>query len=526
MSRPDGNCLREPKAAPATGVVHPALNFAYGPPVNKVARHRGYRYWTTPFVLILGLSISSAQANPDFQAIDVYLGAQIRDSHIPGLAVAIVKEGRIVHARGFGIARPDGKPVTPQTPFVLGSTSKSITAVAILQLVEAGLVELDLPVRAYLPWFSAADLAMSERMTVRHLLQHTSGFSTAAGREFLKGTDTSAEALEKSVRSLRAIRLKLPPGEQYQYSNINYIVLGMIVQEVSGQPFDDYVRTHIFQPLEMRNSFASRDEAQQHGLAAGHQMWFGYPVEAEGLPWSRDMVPAGDLISTAEDMAKFLAALMNNEEQERTALLPVARLEEMFQPGPSSRGDAHYGLGWMVKDFRGTRAAFHPGDLPEYHSNMLLLLDKDWGVIVLTNVNGYLFTRRMHRLAEGIGAMLLEEQPSPVEEPSSAWICYGAVAVLFVAQLLGVVGALRWLRNRTRREGVQRRWLYARVGLWLTCDIAIALSSLLGVPWFFETSLSIMFLYQPDITWGIVIFSTILILWGLIRTGLCLKTSR
>ncbi len=415
---------------------------------------RGFwlRLWIIALMLWSGPSVSVARADPDFQAIDAYLTDQMRDSHIPGLAVAIVKRGRIVHVRGFGIAGPDDRAMTPQTPCILGSVSKPITALAIMQLVAAGRIELDALVRHYLPWFSTADPAASERITVRHLLQHTSGFSTVAGRQFVTGTDTSQGTLERSVRSLRDFSLNHSPGEQYEYSNVNYMVLGMIVQEVSGQPFGDYVRTHIFQPLGMHNSFVSLAEAQRAGLATGHRMWFGYPVAVEGLPWSADRLPSGGMISTAEDMAKLLAALTNDGIYENATLLPADRVEELFQPGPLIRGTSHYGLGWVVKDFRGGPAAWHDGSTGDFYSYTLLLRDKGWGVVILTNVNGQLLTRRMSYLGEGVGAMLLEEQPPEVGESWFSWACYGGIAALFVGQALGAIWSLRWLR-RYRKSG-------------------------------------------------------------------------
>ena len=121
---------------------------------------------------------------------------------IPGLALGIVEGDRIVHMRGFGKADESGRAVSPQTPFVIGSLSKSVTALAIMQLVEAGKVDLDAPVQRYIPWFRVADERASAQITVRHLLNQTSGLSTKTGRSFQGSGDTSDDALEQAVRKL------------------------------------------------------------------------------------------------------------------------------------------------------------------------------------------------------------------------------------------------------------------------------------------------------------------------------------
>lgn len=127
---------------------------------------------------------------PNFAAIDAYVQSEMQAARVPGLALGIVQGDHIVHLKGFGIADPSGRPVTPQTPFMIGSTTKSMTAVAIMQLVEADTVELDAPVQQYLPWFRVADSDASARITIRHLLNHTSGLPTTTQAEFITGPNT------------------------------------------------------------------------------------------------------------------------------------------------------------------------------------------------------------------------------------------------------------------------------------------------------------------------------------------------
>jgi len=178
---------------------------------TRISRFAG---WIMLAILVLALSLTattagaapapSPHASPDFAAIDAYVESQMRDLRIPGLALGIAKGDRIVHLKGFGVADPSGRAVTPQTPFHIASISKSFTALAVMQLVEAGALDLDAPVQRYLPAFRVADPDAAARITVRQLMTQTSGFARASENVFLGGSDTSADALERRVRAQHA----------------------------------------------------------------------------------------------------------------------------------------------------------------------------------------------------------------------------------------------------------------------------------------------------------------------------------
>ncbi|HKY56050.1 MAG TPA: serine hydrolase domain-containing protein, partial [Anaerolineales bacterium] len=254
-----------------------------------------------------------AQSTPaDFDAVDDYISTRMKELGIPGAALVVVQGDQIVHLKGFGVADGTGRLVTPQTPFLTGSTGKSFTALAIMQLVEAGQIELDAPVQTYLPWFRVADVKASETITVRQLLNQTSGLPRSIGQKQLAYTDLSDSAIENNVRALANVELSAPPGERYEYSNANYVTLGMIIQAVSGQSYETYIREHIFKPLDMKNSFTSKTEAQQVGLAVGYQKWFGIPVASPNLPFARGSLPAGQLNMSIEDFGHYLMAQLND----------------------------------------------------------------------------------------------------------------------------------------------------------------------------------------------------------------------
>jgi len=340
----------------------------------------------------------------DIAAIDAYVETAMVVAHIPGLALGIVKNDRIVHLRGFGTADPTGRPVTPQTPFILGSVSKSFTALAVTQLIEAGHLELDMPVQRYLPWFRVADASASSQITVGHLLSHTSGFSQSAsyigeGKE---------RTLEQRIRDLHRAELTHAVGSSFAYSNVNYATLGLLVQTVSGQSYGDYIQQHVFDRLDMRHSFVSQAHAREQGLAAGYRIWFGFPVAAN-IAYREDRLPSSALISSAEDMTHYLIAQLNGGYfGDRSVASPEA-VQAMHAP---SQG-AFYGRGWRKTAVNGVPAIWHSGVVSNYQSFVALSPEERWGVVVLMNVRSVLVTTIRRQVARGVVSLLAGRAPPP-----------------------------------------------------------------------------------------------------------------
>jgi len=473
-------------------------------------------------LLLLGISPRAlAIAQPsDWAAIDAYVDAQRNGARIPGLALGIVEGGQVVHLQGFGAAGPSGQAVTPQTPFLIGSLSKSFTALAVMQLVEAGQVNLDTPVQSYIPWFCVADETASAQITVRHLLNHTSGIPNAAGLAPLLGDEQTS--LEEQVRALSTVRLARPVGSAFEYSNANYIVLGLIVQTASGQPYAEYIQEHIFAPLEMRHSYTSQDEARQHGMAAGYRWWFGFPIAAD-LPYPASAMPAGYLISSAEDMTRFLAAHLD----EGSAVLSPAGLAEMRRSAVATGGNESYGMGWIVSALGDTPVIFHEGSTPNFYATAIMAPEQGRGVIVLTNCTS-MFAGQAARIARGVMAMRLG-QPIPSASPPFAafYALVDAAVVLLTAGLvLSVVLLPRW-RQRLIERRPRALGFLGRVFLPISWDITWPLVLLVLVPQGAGFPLwRVMGYFQPDLTyWGIGI-AVVALGKGVVRIALAVTALR
>jgi CubicO group peptidase (beta-lactamase class C family) len=476
--------------------------------------------------VFLGVSSATATSRmqvsaPDFAAIDKFVEAEMKAQRIPGLALGIVQGNQIVHLKGFGIADPSGRAVTPQTPFIMGSLSKSFTALAIMQLVEAGKVELDAPVQRYIPWFRVADEAASAKITVRHLLNQTSGLSGKTGKSFQGSGDTSDEALERAVRKLSNAQLFAPPGTTHQYSTINYSVLGLIVQNVSGQSFESYIQEHIFDPLEMRYSFTSQTEAQPQGLAAGYYYWFGFPAPAD-LPYNRSLVPAGFLISSAEDMTHYLIAQLNEGRYDGTTVISPAGMAEMHQPAvPQGGPDTFYGMGWFVGPVNGISAFYHDGTTFNFHANMVLLPDNQWGVMVLMNAENSmddLTTRfRMASIADGVSSLLVGQQVPPPPSNTIIAVVYAILLGMIIVQAAGIIRSAAALRRGQLPRGpFGPRW---QIGLALALNLIWSLLILIVLPkLFLGLPLLIIATALPDFGYTLLVSGVVALVWGIVRT--------
>ncbi len=326
---------------------------------------------------------SDRSSEIDFKSIDEYVASKMRAPRIPGLALAIVKDDQIIYLKGYGEADASGRPVTPQTPFLIGSVTKSFTALAVMQLVEAGKIELDAPVWRYLPWFRVADPQASAQITVRHLLRQTSGIPEDATTVswMWPADDAEDDAMERNVRLLSTVKLTGPPGQTFAYANVNYVVLGVIVHAVSDESYEDYLKHHIFAPLQMKNSFVSQDEAMRHGMALGHTWWFGFPV-ATTLPYNRSNLPAGYAICSAEDMAHYVIAQMNDGRYQEFSILSPDGIALMHaQPAPKT-----YGLGWETVQEGGHTLINHDGATGNFQASVFFDPETRTGVFVAANV--------------------------------------------------------------------------------------------------------------------------------------------
>lgn len=471
--------------------------------------------------LLIGLPLSVAvrPARAEFAAIDQFVEARWRETSSPGLAYAIVRDGAMVHARGIGSA-DSATPVTPATSFGIGSMTKSFTALAVMQLVDAGMVELDAPVRRYLPAFRVADEAASERITVRQLLNQTSGLPMYAAF-WEPPSGTSGDVLEQRVRALATVQLHAEPGTTYQYSNANFDIAGLLVQTVSRQSFAAYVAEAILTPLRMTNSFFPTGAERPDAVAQGYQDWVGLALPSDDV-FGEAMWPTGGLHSSVNDMARYLAAQLDAGRSSNPLLAPesFAALHRA-----SGVGGSDYALGWDTAVIAGVPVVEHNGVSPAFHSSMLFVPERGVGVVVLSNVAAVTLFGPLpsEQIANGILALLVGVEPTM----SGFAGMRTALAVklgLLAVTVWGLVSVPLEVRRISRRalSGTP----LGRLALSPLLSLSLGLFLLLGLPRLVGTPLWSLWAFSPDVVAMLVIGSSLALLSAVLQAAVLVRRAR
>lgn len=466
-------------------------------------------------------TLLATDSSSDFSTIDAYIAAEMKAIGIPGLALGIVQGDQIVYLQGYGNADPTGRAVTAQTPFRLASLAKPVTALAIMQLVEAGKVALDAPVQRYLPYFQLADEEAAARLTVRHLLNQTSGLSRLTGDEHFPSQAALAWTPEQRVRELRDNDLTHPVGTTYQYSNVNYVILALIVEVATGQPFERYVQEQIFTPLEMRHATYDQPAAPPPDIATGYAQWFGVPV-ANDRPFPRSSSGHGGLIASAEAMTHFMIAQLNGGRYRAVTVLSPAGIAAMHTP-PANVKETAYAMGWEVQRENGLPLITHNGDYGGFHADMTLTSD-GWGIVVMTNANSLWAAGRPGGIRTGVLSLLRGQQPAANEGFLFLRVLVLGIMSIVGLQFIGMVGSWvtlwRWFQPAL---AVARPCGWRRIG-WrvitpLVVNLCLGFVITVAVPALLEVSLQGLIFVYPDLGYAMAASGVIAFVW-LIRTAL------
>ena len=353
--------------------------------------------WRRRFRLrvLIGLLVAAAVC-PAQDYVDRVVERARKEFEVPGIAVAIIKDGNVVLAKGYGVRKlGEPAPVTPHSLFRIASNTKAFTAAALAMLVDEGKLRWDDAVIEHTPGFQMYDPYVTRELTVRDLLVHRSGLGLGAGDlMFFPPSDLSRQEI---IRRLRFVKPATSFRSRYAYDNLLYLVAGQLIPAITGKSWDDFVKERIFIPLGMTSTNASTaalkaasDVAIPHSKADG---------KLEPLPHEDvdNNAPAGAINSCVADLAKWVTVQLNRGDMGSSRLFSEAQSKEMWSPqtiipiGASAALGAlapnfnAYGLGWMLNDYRGKKIVSHTGGLSGYVSRVTMVPDLKLGVVVLTN---------------------------------------------------------------------------------------------------------------------------------------------
>jgi CubicO group peptidase (beta-lactamase class C family) len=484
---------------------------------------------------------SAEPANPgqDYAALDSFLREQIDVLGIPGAAIAVVQHGIQVHSAAFGRADDTGRPLTTQTPVLLASTSKSLTAIAVMQQVEAGRLRLDEPVQTYLPWFTLND-SRSSAITVRHLLHQASGMASR-DTAFEASDAQGPEAIEEGVRALSGSPLARAPGESFGYASANYNILGLLVQTASGQPFGDYMEEHLFEPLEMGHSHPTRAAARADNAAAGYSLWFGSFWRQTEVPGPTTGMPSCTMYGPAEDLGHELMALLDEGRYGDGRILRPESVKAMFETGVQVDGTKGYAMGWFTRPLvesadpaakPGPDGALpllleHQGEWGNSHTYLAMVPDSRLGVALVINGNDTAAPSRLKAIDTNVLRILYGRSPVPtvVQEDWLQRYSWAVSLALLLAELLSLWLAFLFLLRP--RALPRKRWvpLALAVGALALDGFALWLC-LIYAPARFDTHLFVIVRQFPDVGATLVPVLALAIVLPLPRTVLLLSRMR
>ena len=343
--------------------------------------------------------------------------------------------------------------------------------------------------------------------------------------------DMSDGALSDRVAALSDAAVEHRAGEVFEYTDANYDVLGLIVQQVSGQTYESRIRQRIFAPLGMSHSFTDQADARQSGLATGHRSWFGFPRPFDA-PYSRAAMPSSYLISSAEDVTHFLISQLNGGTYDDASVLSPEGIAAMHQPAVREGDrDIFYGMGWESRTLAGVPVVRHKGTNANFYADMVLNKEERWGIVILSNFDSLNFNGgRLQGLSAGVLSLLRGEAPPDVPMPhhpllATATLLIAAVTVLMLSGMAWTIVTLRrWHAHPNRRP--RRPWaLGLRVGLSSAIHLGWGLGLLIIFP-ALAYPLAPTLLIVPDLGYLIVISSVVALVWGIARPPLTYFTLR
>ncbi|MDQ3666147.1 MAG: serine hydrolase [Acidobacteriota bacterium] len=362
-------------------------------------------------------SNSLAQKRDDLRELPQYVAALMKKLQVtPGLAIAVVRGDKVIFSQGFGYRDIKGKlPVTPQTGFYIASTTKSFTGTAAKLLAEEGKLDLDAPVKKYFPNLVLKAPLSTEQISLRDLLTHRSGINNEAINIRTAYTGQyDSEALLKLLADYSK-----PISPEFRYSNIGYIVGALAMERATGESWRKTVERKILAPLEMNQTTAFVSKGQASGnFALPYVTENGSFVE---LPYKQDntMHAAGGMISSAEDLAKWLIANMNGGKYKGKQAISAAALEEILSPQINQNREFYkfkryaYGLGWNIGTYNGEKFVHCFGEFPGFRPHVSFMPAHNLGVVVLANESVQSFTLP-DLIATDIYDFLLQKKPLQV----------------------------------------------------------------------------------------------------------------
>ena len=448
------------------------------------------------FALLFWANGISQNRQNVFNEITEFIEKERKSYNIPNVVVGITNTDSILYLQNFGKGEIDDL-------YLIGSNSKSFTALAILLLQEKGILDINLPVKNYLPWFKYKSSEQSDNVRIIDLLNHTSGIPRKSG---MYEPNSNIEIKEYYADILEQISPKNNNIGNYEYSNLNYQLLGLIIEQTSKKKYSELLKNEVFEPLNLNKTFATKNETEQYGLIESYQYLLYFPFLKKSVDYNDYTVSSGFIASTADNMCLYLRILMNSKDTLQNLIVNQNITNQLFKPRVE-KGSA-YGMGWEIRKWEEFERFKHDGLTQSFSSSMLILPELEIGIVIMTNVNNLPSTIEM---ADGILRILTDKER--VEYSKVGFYLRNSLPLFALWVLIVLFFRIKqWIRLKFP-IGINKGVLS---NMWLIIGVAFGLFWVIYFPVAFNTPLFAIIDYEPNsgyslitLTIGIIINSLI-----------------
>lgn len=416
-------------------------------------------------LLISNIAVCQNSLKDKQSQISEYVQKVKDEYNISGLVVAISNENEIEYIESFGNVLVDDN-------FIIGSNSKAFTALIILKLQEKGLLNIDDPVVKYLDWFHYQNIRVSNKITIKDLLQHTSGLSTEMGRESLVRSKGNVKS--RMAKKLKKLKIDTYPITDFEYSNTNYQLLGFIIEKVTNKDYGAVLKAEITSPFLMNNT----STVYSKDIVQGYQYFLYYPIIPVSEKYNKVDIPAGYINSNAYDLSKYLRALMNSYNKKSDTLVKNMITNELFKP--NDKNNSRYGLGWVNINYYGTKILFHSGLTQSFQTSLIIVPEKEKSIIVLINSYGD------NAVPISFGILNILSNKEPYSPSMSIFYLIRSLPILaFILFIVLLISLKKWKKKHYPIRMTKKLF----PNLFTVIGIIVGLGFILYVPSLFKASL-------------------------------------
>lgn len=446
-------------------------------------------------VIISLLFFNTSKAQTLSEKIDNYLNTELEKFNIPNVSVVVVDKQNVLYLREFG------EKTSKSNSFYIGSVSKSLTAFAVLKLIDKKHLSFERNVSEIIPNLKFSKI--KEPITIRQLLNHTTGISKKDGFKKLP-------TLKELEGNEFLVELKAIPGTQFEYSNLNYSILGLIIEKISGKTYQEFMRQEVFLPFEM--STASAKTKEESNTVQQYQ-YLGGPIKVGQINYDVTAIPAGFITCSAQELSNYLMMNLNDGKFKSRQLINSNLLNIMHTPWNET--EYGYAMGWKQGKFNNKRMLQHLGTTPTSNSGIFIFPEDNIGLIVLTNTNSMWFTEE---LMKGLLHIVTVNESSPTSS-FERYFRYGILLTIICVFAFFMYRALRIIKSK-------QKWNIKNETRKIIIHITLIVLLFIGFPAILKIPFTAFFNFQPDIGFFISLLLIAPILLMLLKISINLTNNR